>query len=257
MADLKQSEVWTQLRRWTPARIGLGRVGGSLPTQALLDFELAHALARDAVHASFDADALARALRTDGFCDAVIVRSQARNRMEYLLRPDLGRTLDEASGDRLAELSKKDCELAIVIADGLSALAPSRHAIPLLQQLRATQEFENVTVVIANQARVALGDAIGERLRAQAVLVLIGERPGLSSPDSLGAYLTWAPHIGRTDAERNCVSNIRPEGLSYAEAAQRLLYLLHQARRLQLSGIGLKDDSEASPQLPQSRERPR
>jgi ethanolamine ammonia-lyase small subunit len=257
VAELKQSDVWTQLRRWTPARIGLGRVGGSLPTQALLDFELAHALARDAVHASFDADALAHELHASGFGDATIVRSQARDRMEYLLRPDLGRTLDAASQTRLAEKSKNDCALAVVIADGLSALAPARHAIPLLTELRAAQGFENVTVVIANQARVALGDAIGEILRAQAVLVLIGERPGLSSPDSLGAYLTWAPCVGRTDAERNCIYNIRPQGLPYAEAAHRLRYLLHQARRLQLSGIGLKDDSEEPPQLLPSCEPPR
>ncbi|HSY03775.1 MAG TPA: ethanolamine ammonia-lyase subunit EutC [Acidobacteriaceae bacterium] len=257
MAELKQSDVWTQLRRWTPARIGLGRVGGSLPTEALLDFELAHAQARDAVHASFDADALAEKVCATGFGDVAIVRSQARDRMEYLLRPDLGRALDAASQTRLAEMSKSESKLAVVIADGLSALAPERHAIPLLTELHASQGFENVTVVIANQARVALGDAIGEILRAPLVLVLIGERPGLSSPDSLGAYLTWAPRVGRTDAERNCISNIRPQGLSYAEAAHRLRYLLDQARRLQLSGIGLKDDSEESPQLLPSCESPR
>jgi ethanolamine ammonia-lyase small subunit len=251
MVELKQSDIWMQLRRWTPARIGLGRVGGSLPTQALLDFELAHALARDAVHAAFDADALAHELRASGYGDPVIVGSQARDRREYLLRPDLGRVLAAPSRLRLAQISKNHCELAVVIADGLSALAPERHAIQLLTALRASLGLENVTVVIANQARVALGDAIGEILRAQAVLVLIGERPGLSSPDSLGAYLTWAPRVGRMDADRNCISNIRPEGLSYAEAAHRLRYLLQEARRLHLSGIALKDDSDASPQLPQ------
>jgi ethanolamine ammonia-lyase small subunit len=253
MAELKQSGIWTELRRWTPARIGLGRVGDSLPTDALLEFELARALARDAVHASLDADALARELGAKGFGDATVVRSQARDRMEYLLRPDLGRMLDAASCDRLAGRTEEDGELAVVIADGLSALAPARHAMPLLTELRAFQDFKNVTVVIANQARVALGDAIGEALGAQAVLVLIGERPGLSSPDSLGAYLTWAPRVGRTDAERNCISNIRPEGLPYADAAQRIRYLLHEARRIQLSGIGLKDDSATSPHLPPPR----
>lgn len=250
MAELNKSDTWTQLRRWTPARIGLGRAGDSLPTQALLDFESAHALARDAVHKPLDADALARNLRASGFGVPWIVSSQARDRAQYLQRPDLGRTLDAASHDRLAEISENDCDLAVVIADGLSAVAPVRHAIPLLTELRASKDFEKMTVVIANQARVALGDAIGEILCAPAVLVLIGERPGLSSPDSLGAYLTWAPRVGRTDAERNCISNIRPEGLSYAKAAQRLRYLLHQARRLQQSGVGLKDDSDAGSLLP-------
>lgn len=246
MAELKQSGIFAQLRRWTPARIGMGRVGDSLPTGALLDFELAHALARDAVHAPFDADALARNLRAGGFTPAAIVSSQARDRTEYLRRPDMGRILDAPSRSLLVQQTKKACDLAVVVADGLSAVAPARHAIPLLTELRAIQHLETAPVVIASQARVALGDAIGEILRAPAVLVLIGERPGLSSPDSLGAYLTWAPRVGRTDAERNCISNIRPEGLSYAEAAQKLRYLLHEARRLQLSGIGLKDDSDAS-----------
>jgi ethanolamine ammonia-lyase small subunit len=235
-------DVWTRLRRYTPARIGLGRVGGSVPTQALLDFELAHARARDAVHARFDASALAGELRRVGFGEAIIVASQARDRMEYLLRPDLGRVLDAESLERLR---KSRCDLALVIADGLSAVAPARHAVPLLRKLWMVlgSTWTNVTAVVANHARVALGDEIGELLGAEAVVVLIGERPGLTSPDSLGVYLTWAPRVGRTDAERNCISNVRPEGLPYPEAAQRLAYLLNEARRLQLSGIVLKDDS--------------
>lgn len=259
MAELDRTpspDLWTQLRRFTPARIGLGRVGASLPTQPLLAFDLAHAQARDAVHAAFDAEDLARELRA-----SLIVSSRTRNRREYLLRPDLGRSLDDASRSRLRALaeSSRPCDLAIVVADGLSAMAPARHAAPLLREvflLQSTQpgvqdHSQNVTVVVANQARVALGDEIGELLGASTVVVLIGERPGLSSPDSLGVYLTWAPRVGRTDAERNCISNIRPEGLPYADAARRLLHLLREARRLRLSGIALKDSSEdASPSLP-------
>lgn len=276
VAELDSSDVWRRLRRFTPARIGLGRVGGSLPTQALLDFELAHARARDAVHAAFDAEALAGELREAGFGEPVVVASQARDRMEYLLRPDLGRVLDRRSREGLLELRSGwgslnptsgqnrarygaagvGCALAVVIADGLSAAAPMRHAAAVLRELcyptlRQQQAKDgapgfcgNVTVVVANHARVALGDEVGEILGAEAVVVLLGERPGLSSPDSLGVYLTWAPRVGRTDAERNCISNVRPEGLPCAAAARRLEYLLREARRLKLSGVALKDDSE-------------
>jgi len=274
--------VWARLRRFTPARIGLGRVGGSLPTKALLEFELAHARARDAVHAAFDADNLRRELRDAGFGETVLVASQARDRTEYLLRPDLGRLLNEESQERLRALRTEQgpvsptsgqeqarygpagfgCALAVVMGDGLSAVATMRHAVPLLREwwtawnlLNPTSGQNrprygapgspgNVTGVVAKYARVALGDQIGELLGAEAVVVLIGERPGLSSPDSLGVYLTWAPRVGRTDAERNCISNVRPEGLPCAEAARRLAYLLSEARRLKLSGVALKDDSD-------------
>ncbi|HEX4310155.1 MAG TPA: ethanolamine ammonia-lyase subunit EutC [Acidobacteriaceae bacterium] len=250
------TDVWAHLRTFTPARIGLGRVGASLPTRALLDFELAHARARDAVHATFDAETLARRVRESGFGEPAIVSSQARNRMDYLLRPDLGRALDDESHQRLRERSAQISmpTIAVVIADGLSAIAPARHALSLLNELRPSMASDdhttNVTVVVANHARVALGDEIGQVLRAQAVVVLIGERPGLSSPDSLGIYLTWAPRVGRSDAERNCISNVRPDGLPCREAAARLAWLLSEARRLQLSGVGLKDDSEAAVSLP-------
>lgn len=238
----EEGDVWAKLRQFTPARIGLGRAGSSLPTQALLEFELAHARARDAVHAGFDAEALARQLREAGFGAALTVTSQARNRMEYLLRPDLGRRLDEESRRKIEAAAR--CVLAVVIADGLSAVAPMRHSAPLAKELFQSAIVPgNVTVVVANGARVALGDEIGELLGADAVVVLIGERPGLSSPDSLGIYMTWAPRVGRTDAERNCISNVRPEGLPYADAVRRLRYLLGEARRLQLSGVALKDDS--------------
>jgi len=242
------SDPWLQLRRYTPARIGLGRVGGSLPTHALLDFELAHARARDAVHAELDVADLKTQLCAGGFSEPLIVASQAKDRMEYLLRPDLGRSLNEPSRDLLLAARRAGgCRLAVVIADGLSAVAPARHAMPLLCALRDEGDWDaqRVAVVIAQSARVALGDQIGEILHADAVLVLIGERPGLSSPDSLGVYLTWAPQVGRKDAERNCISNIRPEGLPCDEAARRLRYLLREAQRLRLSGVALKDDSEA------------
>ncbi len=267
MAELKPShssadpaqprgDGWSRLRQLTPARIGLGRVGGSLPTAALLDFDLAHARARDAVHAAFEAEALVRQLEDAGFPRPLILSSQAPDRTEYLLRPDRGRMLDGESRERLREYAKtvQPHGLAIVIADGLSAAAPARHAVPLLRELQSLSPAslpENVTVAVAHRARVALGDVIGEILHVEAVLVLIGERPGLSSPDSMGAYLTWAPRVGLTDADRNCVSNIRPEGLSCAEAARKIAWLLSEARRLQVSGVPLKDDSEdALPLLP-------
>jgi len=243
------ADVWARLRQFTPARIGLGRAGCSLPTRALLDFDLAHARARDAVHAAFDGERLAREVREAGFGDAILVSSRARDRMEYLLRPDLGRALDGQSRERLRAGHTGEPILAVVVADGLSAIAPARHAVPLLREMHAGWSMlpgdspKHVTVVVANRARVALGDEVGEALGADAVVVLIGERPGLSSPDSLGIYLTWAPRVGSTDAERNCISNVRPEGLPYEDAARRLAYLLGEARRLQLSGVGLKDDS--------------
>ncbi len=250
-APTASEDVWAHLRRLTPARIGLGRVGGSLPTKALLDFELAHAQARDAVHAAFDAEGLTRELRDIGFSEPVVVGSQAQDRLEYLLRPDLGRALNEESRERLQSrrvllAADVGCPLTIMIGDGLSAMAPMRHAIPLLREFLKTPAAprEKAAVVVAKYARVALGDEIGELLGAEAVVVLIGERPGLSSPDSLGVYLTWAPRVGRTDAERNCISNVRPEGLAFTDAARRLAYLLTEARRLNLSGVALKDDSE-------------
>ncbi|SAK47171.1 ethanolamine ammonia-lyase subunit EutC [Caballeronia ptereochthonis] len=245
-----ETDPWDALRRFTAARIALGRAGSSLPTAPLLAFELAHAQARDAVHQPLDTAALAEAIRAAGF-DTLDVRSAAPDRDHYLRRPDLGRTLDEASGARLADhaAAMNDApELVFVAADGLSAFAAQRHAAPLLRSVRAKLEAWNVgPVVIATQARVALGDPIGERLRAKIVVVMIGERPGLSSPDSLGLYVTYAPRAGRSDAERNCISNVRPEGLDYDAAAFRLMWLLNEARRLKLTGVGLKDHSGALP----------
>ena len=237
---------WQALRAHTAARIALGRRGVSVPTKAQLAFQLAHAQARDAVHLALDGEALARALAAQGQ-DCVQLHSAAATRAEYLQRPDLGRRLDEGSRARLATAAT-GVDLALVAADGLSALAVQRHAAPFLAALRERLALESWTlspVMIVTQGRVAIGDEVGQLLQAKAVLVLIGERPGLSSPDSLGLYLTWAPQVGLLDERRNCISNVRPEGLAYAPAAYRLHYLLSQAFKRQLSGVALKDDTLA------------
>ncbi len=227
------------LRRYTPARIALGRAGSGLPTTELLSFGLAHARARDAVHRALDAQMLALELAGLNLFFQVVC-SAAPDRATYLRRPDLGRRLFEK--EVIQEAGKP---IALVIADGLSALAVERHAVPLVRALiaLAPQRWASAPAVIALQGRVALGDDIGSRLGAQLVVVLIGERPGLSSPDILGAYLTWAPRVGRTDAERNCVSNIRPEGLGYEAAARRIDWLAAAALARGLTGVALKDES--------------
>lgn len=246
-------DPWSALRRLTPARIALGRVGVSQPTQALLEFGLAHAQARDAVHTPLQVDVLARELGEQGW-GTLVVHSRAPDRAHYLRRPDLGRRLDEASARMLADqASDDDAGLVFVLADGLSATAVQRHALPMLQAARlalADTPFRPMPVVIAQQARVALGDDVGECLRAQVVAVLIGERPGLSSPDSLGIYLTWSPRIGRMDAERNCISNIRPQGLGFDQAAAVLRGLLTGALKLGATGVALKDETGLTASLP-------
>jgi len=218
--------------------VGLGRSGDGLPTAPMLAFQLAHAAARDAVHAGLDMDRLATDLAPR---PTLCVVSQAGDRTTYLRRPDLGRRLAAADS---ANLSPGDWDLAIVVADGLSATAVHAHAPALIAAVAEhLGDWRIAPVVIATQARVALGDAIGAALGANLVLVLIGERPGLSAPDSLGAYLTWRPAIGAPDSARNCVSNIRPpHGLDYAAAAGTLAWLLRQARARGLTGVALKDD---------------
>ncbi len=244
--DLSQLDPWQRLQQWTSARIALGRAGGSMPTAALLDFRVDHALARDAISATLDITALQQGLHAAGF-QSLVATSCASDRPSYLRRPDLGRMLDPASREALQRSDTAPGQrLSIVIADGLSALAPNTHAVALLSELRPRLTAWTLdTVVLATEARVALGDAIGEIRGAEAVLVLIGERPGLRSVDSLGAYLTYKPRAGRMDSERNCISNIRAEGLSYAAAAQRLASLLQQARLLGATGVALKEDSGA------------
>lgn len=228
--------LWQDLRRFTPARVALGRVGHGLPTAAHLDFQAAHAAARDAVHAELDTAQLAADLAAANL-PSVLVHSACPDRRTYLLRPDLGRRLAEGEAAHLPKIPG----IAFVVADGLSATAVQRHAAPLLAQVMPALA-EPGPVVIARQGRVALGDEVGAALGAQAVAVLIGERPGLSTPDSLGIYLTWQPRPGRTDAERNCISNIRPEGLPIPDAAAKLLWLIGAMRRLQLTGVALKDE---------------
>ncbi|CAN5450902.1 ethanolamine ammonia-lyase subunit EutC [soil metagenome] len=238
------------LREHTTARVALTRTGSSLSTRDTLDFALAHAQARDAVHTSMSVPSLLEALRSRGL-EVLTVKSAAPDRSTYLRRPDLGRTLSSASETVLENALKAEEEgnrLTIVLADGLSALALDRHAIALLDVLLPLlPAWELTPVVIAEQARVAIADPIGEAFGADLTLLLIGERPGLSSPDSLGAYLTWAPRPGRTDAERNCVSNIRTQGLGYSAAAERIAALANEARRLQLTGTALKDLEAALP----------
>lgn len=226
----------------TQARILLGRAGQAMPTRALLDFQLDHARARDAVHTALDPVALAAAIGQP----CMVVRSRAFDRTEYLKRPDLGRLLHEDDG---ALITQTGATLAIVVADGLSASAVHAHAAPLIAAIvERLPDWRIAPPVVALQARVALGDDIGEALGAELSLVLIGERPGLSAHDSLGAYLTWAPRRGRRDSERNCVSNIRPpHGLSYAAAADTIVALMRAARHLQLTGVTLKDSTVSLP----------
>jgi ethanolamine ammonia-lyase small subunit len=239
---------WTPLRAFTPARIALGAAGGSTPTAAHLDFQEAHAAARDAVHEPVDWDALAADLEAAGFAASLRVRSRAGDRPTYLRRPDLGRRLDPDS-EAVLSAAGGGCDIAFVVADGLSAKAVQRHAVPLLAAIRERlpPSWRTAPLVLAAQGRVALGDACGALLDARLVAVLIGERPGLSAADSLGVYLTWEPRPGRSDAERNCLSNIRPTGLTYARAAAKLVGLATEAARLQITGVGLKEPEEVLP----------
>ncbi|MCS3744828.1 ethanolamine ammonia-lyase small subunit [Xanthomonas arboricola] len=247
-------DAWAQLRQLTPARIALGRVGTSLPTAAHLDFQLAHAQARDAVHLAFDPAPLQAALEQRGR-RSVLLHSAAADRHTYLQRPDLGRRLADDAATHLRGLTAVHGggrDVAVVVADGLSALAVHRHAANMLEQidaLAAHEDWSLAPVVLVAQGRVAIGDEVGELLNARVVIVLIGERPGLSSPDSLGLYLTYTPRVGLTDAARNCISNIRAEGLSYADATHKLAFLLRESFRRKLSGVQLKDEAE-QPALP-------
>ncbi len=242
---------WGDLRRFTDARIALGRAGCSLPTSAHLALQLAHAQARDAVHLPLDALGVSASLQGMG-CDTLLLHSQAGDRAVYLQRPDLGRRLDAASLQALAHWQTQHkpgrFDLALVVVDGLSALAIHQNAAPLLAAVLGrlktdtAQIWTLAPIAVVEQGRVAIGDEVGAQLSANTVVVLIGERPGLSSPDSLGLYITWAPQVGRTDAQRNCISNVRPAGLSVAAAARTLHQLLSAARSRQLTGVNLKDD---------------
>lgn len=245
MSDPPAPDLYARLRGLTEARIGLGRCGAGMPTRPVLEFQLAHARARDAVHDPFDVDALAQALAPR---PCLVVGSRALDRRDYLRRPDLGRRLADADAGRLKPAG---ADVAIVIGDGLSATAVHRNAAPLLDALYPRLEgWSCGPIVLATQARVALGDEIGERLGAVIVVMLIGERPGLTASDSLSVYMTWDPKVGRDDSQRNCISNIRPGGLGYDEAAGRLAWLMNAARRLGAAGVALKDDYTPSVALP-------
>jgi ethanolamine ammonia-lyase small subunit len=244
-------DPWQRLKGFTTARVALGRSGVSLPTSEVLRFGLAHAQARDAVHQPLDIKALRDSLHQAGFTTGAVT-SQAESRSAYLRRPDWGRRLDGDGTSLLKECARPRWaarpKLAFVVADGLSSLATQTHSLPLLLALEPyIPDIRTLPVVVATQARVALGDEIGQLLGAEQVVVMIGERPGLSSPDSLGLYLTYEPRPGLTDAERNCISNVRPEGLDYPHAARKLAYLIAGARRLGKSGVDLKDDSDSLP----------
>jgi ethanolamine ammonia-lyase small subunit len=262
--DIGNPDPWLALRQFTAARIALGHTGVSQPTAAQLDFQLAHARARDAVHTALDGEALARQIEAAwpeaGTCLAL--HSAAPDRLVYLQRPDLGRRLDESSralaAARRPGAAARPYDIAFVVADGLSSLAVALNAAPFLAVLRERLRDEDWSigpVAIVRQGRVAVGDEVGELLGARLAVVLIGERPGLSSPDSMGLYVTWAPAVGLTDERRNCISNVRPAGQRYEDAAARLHYLLTQARGRQLTGVELKDETGAPAALQQGGQR--
>ena len=242
---------WQPLREHTDARIGRGRAGGSLPTASHLAFQLAHAQARDAVHLALDTEQMMTELESR-FDSVVRLHSQAGDRSEYLRRPDLGRKLSDESVEQLTAMNVKQCDLSITVVDGLSARAVHEHAATLLDHLIPAFEERGWSVgpvALIEQGRVAIGDPVGQALGARMGLVLIGERPGLSSPDSLGVYFTWGPQAGRRDSERNCISNIRPRGQAFDAAARLILYLLDEACRREISGVELKDDSIVASEL--------
>lgn len=232
-----------QLREHTPARVALGRSGHSLPTQRLLEFNLDHARARDAVYSVFDLEKMESRLKELSL-PTLRLQSQAMDRREYLLRPDFGRALHQNSHREIQNLGQPENDLCIVIADGLSAVAVNTHAVEVVKLLLHKIQKANwrlAPIALVEQGRVAIADEIGEGLRSEMTLILIGERPGLTSPHSLGAYLTHRPRAGLTDERRNCVSNIRPDGLPYERAVEKIFYLLQEMKTHQLSGVGLKD----------------
>ncbi|MSN25104.1 MAG: ethanolamine ammonia-lyase subunit EutC [Geobacter sp.] len=239
------SDSWVTLRRFTQARIALGRVGHALPTRGLLDFQLAHARARDAVHFPWASEVFAEQLRTLGE-EVLILDTPVANRSEYLRRPDLGRILSQESRSRLRNYNADDADVALIVTNGLSSTAVGQHGLPLLQAILKgyrSRQIRVAPVCLVANGRVALSDEIGRLLGARVAVIIVGERPGLSAADSLGIYLTFAPQPGNSDAQRNCISNIRPpEGLGYEAAAAKLLYLTGEAIRRALSGVALKDE---------------
>ncbi len=243
--ELVQQDAWSQLRRHTAARIALGRCGNAAPTAALLDFRLGHAAARDAVHVPLDFEELQRAVQKLTALSVLQLHSDARDRAEYLRRPDLGAKPDQASAALLRRAATADaCDLALVAADGLSAAALTQNLLPLLQILLPKIRRAGLRLApfcLVAQGRVAIGDHVGAALNTRLTAVLIGERPGLSSHNSLGVYLTHNARPGVGNDKRNCISNIRPEGLSHEAAAEKLMYLIGESLRRGVSGVALKD----------------
>ncbi|GGB05307.1 ethanolamine ammonia-lyase subunit EutC [Agarivorans gilvus] len=258
-SELVTESPWQSLKKFTSARIALGRSGNSVPTKQLLDFQLDHARAIDAVHKALDLTSLVAQLQQSGIIQQlvseqpIVLNTKAADRMVYLQRPDFGRQLSDTSWQQLEAFrasSEQAYDLSIVIADGLSSTAIQRHALPMLEQLLgelqqdAKHSWSLAPISVVTQGRVAVADDVGECLKAKITMILIGERPGLSSPDSMGIYLTWNPKRGAKDSSRNCISNIRPEGLNYPQASHKAFFLLSEALKLKLSGIGLKDRTE-------------
>ena len=243
---LLDKDCWEELRQLTDARIALGHTGASLPTAEYLRFSLAHAQARDAVHLPLDKTFVKKQIEAMGL-EVVTVHSDAHDRQTFLTRPDLGRRLCEDSHERLQAICSESADIVFVIGDGLSAKAVHRQAVPLLRETLPYMRQLNLSVapvILAEQCRVALGDEIAQILNARMVAMLIGERPGLSSPDSLGVYLTYAPHVGSLDSKRNCISNIRPEGLPHPRAAFKLAWLIESALAVGKTGTALKDQRD-------------
>ncbi|MDC0609732.1 ethanolamine ammonia-lyase subunit EutC [Vibrio sp.] len=255
--QLVHEDPWAKLRQFTDARIGIGRVGTSIPTSELLKFQLSHAQAIDAVHVPLDFENLSEQFASSTLLQPLLpivrLHSEARDRMEYLQRPDLGRKLDEASIYKVQQMrddTQPQYDVVFVIADGLSSYAISNHAKPFIELMVKTlnedpkRDWNIAPIFVVEQGRVAVGDDVCETLNAKEVILLVGERPGLSSPDSMGLYITWKAVRGIEESLRNCISNVRPQGLKYPNAVHKCFYLLAESHRLELTGVGLKDRSD-------------
>lgn len=239
-----EEDYWQELRKYTHARVAMGRAGNAMSTSDVLKLRIAHAMARDAVQSEINVKFLSNKLSQLGL-NVQQVKSQAADRLDYIRHPHKGRLLHEESRQKLELLQAEKTDLCIIFADGLSADAVNIHAIPFLNLLLQDLKYWSIApVVLVEQGRVGLSDPIGEALKAKISLILLGERPGLSAPTSLGAYITYQPQSGNTDEKRNCVSNIQPSGLSYQQAVAKISYLLHEMRSQQLSGVKLKDNQQ-------------
>ena len=242
-----QPDAWQFLQNYTPARIARGRAGHSIPTSELLKFQADHAQARDAVYSKLDITNLNELISKVFDLQVLNLKSEVKNRPQYLQRPDLGRTLSQASREDLMSINSSESDICFVIADGLSAEAINQNALPILENLIPKLKAINYKIApicIIEQGRVAIADEIGFLLKSEIVIILIGERPGLTSPNSMGAYITFHPHVCMTDESRNCVSNIRPEGMNFQMATDKILYLLTEMKLKKLSGVSLKDEFE-------------